>query len=95
MKFHERIEKESYQRHHADAGEEAEQDEKTSHSAEERSTARLPSFGGPFFILGPPWRFGAGMVGVGHWFKHVTPSVAKSLYHDKRDSSAATNAPSE
>lgn len=57
MKLHKRIEEEAHQRHHADTREETEQDEKTSHSAEERSAAHMtPALGGPFFVFGPPRR---------------------------------------
>ena len=69
MKFNEWIEEESQHRHHADAREETEQDEKTSHPAEERFAAHVtPTFGGPFFVVGPPGGFRTGVVGVGHWF---------------------------
>ena len=82
MKFHERSKKESKQRHYTDAGEETEQDEKTSHPAEEGSTAHLPAFGGPVFILGPPWGFGTGVMGVGHWLM----ALLRAAYYVLRNS---------
>lgn len=57
MKINVRVEEKAQYRHRADTREETEQNEKTSHSAEEGFAAHMtPAFGGPFFVLGPPRR---------------------------------------